>query len=155
MAEAEAPIPGHHCKRPWCWEWLKAGGEGDNRGWDGWMVSLTQWTWVWVDSGSWWWTGRPGVLRFTGSQRVRHNWVTELNWTEYWHRQEMVELGHETRQIQPSEWLRHLSYWLYRVVHRSLPSLDYNLLTDKYGLLLKSYYSALNGTTVVQRNCLL
>ena len=50
--------------------------------WDGWMASLTQWTWVWVDSGSWWWTGRPGVLQFMGSQRVRHAWATELNWTE-------------------------------------------------------------------------
>ena len=57
------------------------GGEGDNRGWDGWMASLTQWTWVWVNSGSWWWTGRPGVLWFMGSQRVRHDWATELNWT--------------------------------------------------------------------------
>ena len=54
-----------HWKRPWCWERLTAGGEGDNRGWDGWMVSLTQWTWVWVDSRSWWWTGRPGVLWFS------------------------------------------------------------------------------------------
>ena len=69
-----------HLKRPWCWERLRAGGEGDDRGWDGWMASLTQWTWVWLDSGSWWWTGRPGVLRFMGSQRVRHDWVTELNW---------------------------------------------------------------------------
>ena len=51
------------------------------RGWDGWMASLTQWTWVWVDSGSWWWTGRPGVLRFMGSQRVGYDWATELNWT--------------------------------------------------------------------------
>ena len=51
-------------------------------GWDGWMASLTQWTWVWVNSGSWWWTGRPGVLRFMGSQRVRHDWATELNWIE-------------------------------------------------------------------------
>ena len=58
------------------------GGEGDNRGWDGWMASWTQWMWVWLNSGSWWWTGRPGVLRFMGSQRVRHDWVTELNWTE-------------------------------------------------------------------------
>ena len=64
---------------PWCWEKLRAG-EGDNRGWDGWMASKTQWTWVWVDSGSLWWTGRPGMLQFMGSQRVRHNWVTELNW---------------------------------------------------------------------------
>ena len=69
-----------HLKRPWCWERLRAGGEGDNRGWDGWMASPTQWTWVWMDSSSWWWTGRPGVLRFMGSQRVGHDWVTELNW---------------------------------------------------------------------------
>ena len=68
-----------HLKRPWCWEGLRAGEEGDNRGWDGWMVSPTQWTWVWVDSGSWWWTGRPGMLRLMGSQRVGHDWVTELN----------------------------------------------------------------------------
>ena len=71
-----------HLKRPWCWERLRAGGEGDDRGWDGWMASLTQWTWVWVDSGSWWWTGRPGVLQFTGLQRVGHDWATELNWTD-------------------------------------------------------------------------
>ena len=58
-------------------ERLKAGEEGDDRGWDGWMASLTQWTWVWVDSGSWWWTGRPGVLQFVGLQRVGHVWVTE------------------------------------------------------------------------------
>ena len=70
-----------HLKRPWCWERLKAGGEGDDRGWDGWMVSLTQWTWVWVDSRSWWWTRRPGVLWFMGSQRVGHNWAIELNWS--------------------------------------------------------------------------
>ena len=70
-----------HWKRPWCWEGLGARGKGDNRGWDGWMASLTRWTWVWVNSGSWWWTGRPGVLRFMGSQRVRHDWTTELNWT--------------------------------------------------------------------------
>ena len=61
---------------------LGAGGEGDDRGWDGWMASLTQWAWVWVNSGSWWWwTGRPGVLWFIGSQRVGHDWATELNWT--------------------------------------------------------------------------
>ena len=54
----------------------------DDRGWDGWMATLIRWTWVWVNSGSWWWTGRPGVLQFMGLQRVRHNWVTELNWTE-------------------------------------------------------------------------
>ena len=68
-----------HLKRLWCWERLRAGGEGDNRGWDGWMASLTQWSRVWVDSGSWWWIGRPGVLQFMGSQRVSHDRVTELN----------------------------------------------------------------------------
>ena len=71
-----------HWKRPWCWERLKAGGEGDDRGWDGWMASLTLWTWVWVSSVSWWWTGRPGVLQFRGLQRIRHDWATELNWTD-------------------------------------------------------------------------
>ena len=71
-----------HMKKPWCWERLRAGGEGDYRGWDGWMASPTQWTRVWVDSGSWWWTGRPGVLQFMGFQRIGHNWATKLNWTE-------------------------------------------------------------------------
>ena len=71
-----------HWKRPWCWEGLGAGGEGDDRGWDGWMASPTQWTWAWVNSGSWWWRGRPGVLWFMGSQRVGHAWATELNWRQ-------------------------------------------------------------------------
>ena len=53
-----------------------------DRGWDGWMASPTWWTWLWVNSGSWWWTGRPSVLRFMGLQRVGHDWATELNWTE-------------------------------------------------------------------------
>ena len=72
-----------HWKILWCWEGLGAGGEGGDRGWDGWMASLTQWTWVWVNSGSWWWTGRPGVLWFMGSQRVGHDWATELNWLAF------------------------------------------------------------------------
>ena len=71
-----------HLKRPWCRERLKAGREGDNRGGDGWMASPTQWVWVWVNSGSWWWTRRPGILRFMRSQWVGHDWATELNWTE-------------------------------------------------------------------------
>ena len=87
-AKAETPVlwtP--HAKswligKDWCWEGLGAGGEGDDRGWDGWMASLTRWTWVWVNSGSWWWTGRPGALRFMESQRVGHDWATELNWTD-------------------------------------------------------------------------
>ena len=69
-----------HWKRPWCWERLKAAGKGDVRGWDGWMASQTQRTWVRVNSGSWWWTGKPGVLQSMGSQRVEHDWMTELNW---------------------------------------------------------------------------
>ena len=73
-----------HLKRPWCWERLRAG-EGDERGWDGWMASLTQKTWVWVDSGSWWWTGRPGVLQSMGSQKVGHDWVTELTDLKFQH----------------------------------------------------------------------
>ena len=82
--EAETPIFWPPDVKSWLigkdsdWEGLGAGGEGDDRGWDGWMVSPTQWTWVWVNSGSWWWTGRPGLLQFMGSQRVRHDWVTEL-----------------------------------------------------------------------------
>ena len=56
------------------------------------MASLTQWTWVWVDSGSWWWTGRPGILRFMGSQRVGHDWVTELNWTECYTMKEVADI---------------------------------------------------------------
>ena len=74
-----------HWKRPWCWERLKLGGEGGDRGWDGWMASLTQWTWVWINSGSWWWTGWPGVLQSMGLQRVEQDWVTELNWSEMNH----------------------------------------------------------------------
>ena len=66
-----------HWKRPWCWERLKAGGEWDDRGWDGWMASPTQWTWVWGSSGRWWRTGMPGMLQSMGSQRVRHEWMTE------------------------------------------------------------------------------
>ena len=61
---------------------MRKRGEGDDRGWDGWMASLTWWTWVWVNSGSWWWTGRPGVLWFMGSQRVGHDWATDLIWWE-------------------------------------------------------------------------
>ena len=69
-----------HWKRPWCWERVKVGREGDDRGWNGWMATPTQWTWVWVSSGSWWWIGKPGVLQSTGSQRVGHDWANELSW---------------------------------------------------------------------------
>ena len=93
-AEAEAPIlwPSlceelTHWKNPRCSERLKAGGEGDDRGWDGWMALSTQWTWLWASSRSCWWTGKPGVLWFMGSQRVGRDWATELNWS----RQSAVE----------------------------------------------------------------
>ena len=87
-AKAETPVlwPPHAKSwligKNWCCEGLGAGGKGDDRGWDGWMASLTRWTWVWVNSGSWWWTGRPGVLQFMGLQRVGRAWATELNWTD-------------------------------------------------------------------------
>ena len=68
-------------KRPWCWERLRVGENGNDRGWDGWMASPTQWTWVWVSSRSWWRTGRPDMLQSMASQRVGHNWTTELNWS--------------------------------------------------------------------------
>ena len=74
-----------HLKRPWCWERLKFGREvGDSR-WDDWVASLTQWTWVWVNSRGCWWTGSPGVLQSMGSQRLRHGWVAELNWSFSWY----------------------------------------------------------------------
>ena len=88
-AEAETPIlwpsdtKNWHWKRPWCWERLKAGGEKDDRGSDGWMASLTQWTWVWASSRNWSWTGKPGVLKSMGSQRIRQDWAMERNWTEW------------------------------------------------------------------------
>ena len=96
-----------HLKRPWCWERLRTGGERDNRGWDGWMVSPTQWTWVWVNSGSWWWTGTPGVLWFMGSQRVRHDWATELNWISLLHSSHMQQSNAQNSPCQAStvhEW---------------------------------------------------
>ena len=78
---------------PWCWERLKAGGEGDDRGWDGWMASLTQWTWVWVNSRSWWWIGKPGVLQSMGSLGVGHDWATSLS---------LFTFMHWRRQWQPT-----------------------------------------------------
>ena len=90
-AEAETPILWAtwceeltHLKRPWCWERLKAGGEGEDREWDGWMSSPTRWTWVWESSRGGWWTGKPGVLQSMGLQRVGHDSVTELNWLFSW-----------------------------------------------------------------------
>ena len=69
-------------KRPWCWERLREGGEGDDRGWDDWMASLTQWTWVWAKSRRWWRTGKPVMLQPLRPQRIRHDWVTEQQWQQ-------------------------------------------------------------------------
>ena len=82
--EAETPVLWPPDVKSWLiWKDPDAGKDwGDDRGWDDWMASLTQWTWVWVNSGSWWWTGRPGMLWSIGSPRVGHDWATELNWTE-------------------------------------------------------------------------
>ena len=77
----------------------------DDRGWDGWMASLTRWTWVWVNSGSWWWTGRPGVLRFMGSQRVGHDWVTELNWILHkYDRKKVVSYNYYHNLLEEKHW---------------------------------------------------
>ena len=102
---------------------IEGRGEGDNRGWDGWMASPTQWTWVWVNSGSWWWTGRPGMLPSMESQRIRHDWVTKLNWAEwvagsfklFWGRDRgFQELGHQPRF---DLWLLELSWCLWVVMY--------------------------------------
>ena len=89
-----------HWKRLWCWEGLGAGGKGDARGWDGWMALPTQWMWVWVNSGRWWWTGRPGVLQFMGLQRVGHDWA--LNWTEL--NLSITISGSRWKGLYASEW---------------------------------------------------
>ena len=94
-----------HWKRLWCWKGLEAEGEGDGRGWDGWMASLTRWTWVSVNSGSWWWTRRPGVLWFMGSQRIGHDWATELNWCYYTYYICVLFIIYIIRQRQRMRWL--------------------------------------------------
>ena len=87
-------------KKPWCWEILKVGGEGDDRGWDGRIASPTQWTWVW----GWWWTGRPGVLQSMGLQRVRHDWATELTELNGWPSNPILRHTHWVKQ----NWKRHM-----------------------------------------------
>ena len=95
-------------EKTWCWERLRAGGEGDDRGWDGWVASLTQWTSVWASWGRWWRTGKSGMLQSMGSQRVRHDWATEQQ-----QQQELIGSSSPTRyQIHaPSLEARSLSHW--------------------------------------------
>ena len=91
-------------ERPWCWERVKAGGEGDRRGWDGWMASPTWWTWVWSSSGSWWWTGKPSVLLSMVLQIVGQDWVTEPNWTD-WEKE-----AHSRRKSAVPFWLQKTTF---------------------------------------------
>ena len=89
-------------------------GEGDNRGWDGWMASPTRWIWVWASSRSWWWTGKPGILHSMGSQRVGHDWATELNW---------IEKGSENHLMLPNSCLQRVIWgWSYMCAAKSLQS---------------------------------
>ena len=116
--EAETPIFVHLMQRTdsfetQCWKWLKAGGEGDDRRWDGWMASPTRWTWVWASSRNWWWTGRPGVLQSMRSQRVRHDQATELNpwekgndWSELYDHHDFLPFQTQD-QRRGKAWLSH------------------------------------------------
>ena len=102
-----------HWKRPWCWERLRVGGKGDDWGWDGWMASLPQWTWVWVNSGSWWWTGRPGMLQSIGLQRS--NTTEWLNWTE----------PHKNDEFDSSVYIHIFNViWFLQLLHKVAP--DWN-----------------------------
>ena len=108
-AEAEAPILWPSDVKNWLIgkdsDGLKAR-EGDNRGWDGWIASVTQWTWVWAGSRSWWWTGSPGVLQSMGSQRVGHDWATEQNWWKWQHLCEYLRIILNNQSIYPNHLLK-------------------------------------------------
>ena len=112
-AEAEAPVlwppdakkKWTHWKRLWCWESLKARGEGNNREWNGWMASPTRWIWVWAGSGSWWWTGKPVVLQSMGSQRVGHDWAR--NYIECW---EVKHNGIVLWILLIESWIEHIFF---------------------------------------------
>ena len=127
--EAETPILWPPDTKSW-FTWkdphlkrLKTGGERDHRGWDGWMASPTQWTWVWVNSGSWWWTGRPGVLQSMGLQRIGHDWVMELNWTEH-EAQKPMSYSHSSKTNQ-NVFSIYLWHWSFNFTPSSL--LTYHL----------------------------
>ena len=125
--------PMTHWKRPWCWERLKAG-EGDNRGWDGWIASPTQWTWVWARSESGWWTGKPGMLWSMGSQRVGHNWGTELNWTNDQQRRKWITA--QTLESWCPHGLWNLNFLMYK---RGVKTKNHLTLTIKWIKILKSF----------------
>ena len=137
-----------HWKRPWCWERFKAGGEGDDRGWDGWMESPTQWTWVWASSRSWWWTGKPGVLQSMGSQRVGHDWATELTDIKYIVQTKLISWrwGHnlfsywwcdsgELKKFQPINYLDHMMLTNKIIVFHQILNSVTNLSRSCYGIL--------------------
>ena len=128
-----------HWKRLWCWERLRARGEGDDRGWDGWMASPTQWTWVWASSGCWWWTGRPCMLQSMGSQRVRHVWATELNWSALKH-MSCINNRHPTISV----YLGFLHSFKSRILSRPLPegvssTRSHKYLSKSWGIPLMTY----------------
>ena len=139
----------------WCegltqvWERLKAGGEGDNRGWDGWMASLTQWRWIWVNSGRWWWTRRPGMLQSMGSQRVGHDWVTELSWTAL---QYFVGFCHKTAWINYNVSPPSLSFPSTLLHHHSRSSQSISLISLCYSSFLQDTYFT-HGSIYICRCC--
>ena len=147
-----------HWKWLWCWERLRRGGEGDDRGWDGWMASQTQWTWVWVNSGSWWWTGRPGVLQSMGRKELdrteRLNWI----WRDWVHLKKVWRLGrtwiHEREMGESPRMQRH-QWWLmpvgktgsqgpFKTIAYSDCSCKYSWLVNDYSNLLEHIQRGLN-----------
>ena len=135
--EAETPIvwphdaKSWHLKRPRCWERLRAEGEGDDRGWDGWMASPTWWTWVWVR------TEKPGMLQSTGWQRVRHDWATEMNWIEL---KELIDTQLKLKHIEES-----CSPWNYPIFVIKKKFNKQHLLTD-----LRKVNASMKPTTIPQ-----
>ena len=119
-----------HWKRPWCWERLKAGGEGGNRGRDGWMVSWTRWTWVWVGSRIWWWTGKPSMLKSMGSQRFRHDCVMELNCPSF--RQLSSYFAFIIKLLTVIIHMMPVPHWLFNFLSLCLNFLKFENLNNRY-----------------------
>ena len=129
-----------HLKKPWCWERFKPGREGDDRGWDGLMASPTQWTGVWVNSGSWRWTGRPGMLPSVRLQRVRHDWAAELSWTEVF----LISSCREDLERAFVSLTQVICLYL-----NKLWSWEYDTKTEQDALRLSRYKSSQNTTSLV------